>query len=233
MQAVILAAGRGTRMNELTTTVPKPMLLVSGKTLIEHKLDALPGSVDEVIFIVGYQGDAIRERFGDAYGGRSIRYVEQGTLDGTAGAVWRAKDLIKDRFVVLMGDDIYGTNDIARSTRVLDWSIVVERTDTMGAGGSMVVDEKGSVVAIEEGDHRGKPGLMNTNLMTLDTRLFDFPLVPKAAGSDEYGLPQTVVAAAQAGGIPLTAVYSTFWIQVTAPEDLALAEERLKTIEAN
>lgn len=233
MQAVILASGRGTRMRELTETVPKPMLMVAGKTLIEHKLDALPESIDEVIFIVGYHGNVIREKFGDSFGGRAIRYVEQEVLNGTAAAVWLARDFLRDRFVVLMGDDIYGPNDIARSTRVDDWSILVERTDTMGSGGSMVIDEEGNVVAIEEGDHRGKPGLMNTNLMTLDTRIFDFPLVPKSEGSDEYGLPQTVVAAAQAGGIPLTAVYSTFWIQVTAPEDLAIAEERLGTIEAN
>src|SRR5215212_8859235 len=107
MQAVILAAGRGTRMVELTTEVPKPMLEVSGKTLLEYKFDALPEEVAEVIIIVGYLGSVIQRRFGGEYKGKKLFYVEQEELNGTAGALWHAKDILKDRFIVMMGDDIY------------------------------------------------------------------------------------------------------------------------------
>lgn len=224
MQAVILAAGRGTRMKGLTDALPKPMLAVAGKSLIEHKLDALPSSVDEVILVVGYQGDAIRAAFGDSFGRRSIRYAEQENLDGTMGALALAKPLLKDRFVVMMGDDLYAPEDIAAAIASPDWAVVVERTESMASGGKMVLDDAGRVVGIEEGDHTGTPGLMNTNLLALDTRIFDVPPVPKAEGSSEYGLPQTVLAASQALGIPLHAVYATRWIQITAPEDLSRAE---------
>lgn len=223
MQAVILAAGKGTRMKELTQSVPKPMLTVLGKTLIEHKLDALPDSVDEVILIVGYQADVIREHFKESFGGRRIRYVVQEELNGTAGALWLAKPYLSERFVVMMGDDIYAREDVEACLSSSDWSVLVEETETMASGGRMVMDESGHIVDIEEGDHTGKPGLMNTNLLALDPRLFEYPLVPKAKGSDEYGLPQTVLAASKASGIPLAAVRSTFWIQVTAPEDLEKA----------
>lgn len=224
MQAVILAAGRGTRMNELTDATPKPMLLVHGKSLLAHKLDALPKNIDEVIFVIGYQGQVIRDAFGESFNGRSIKYVEQTELNGTMGAVALAQPLIRGRFIVMMGDDLYGTEEVQAACSAPDWVVVVEKTDTMGSGGKVLVDEGDIVTGIEEGDHRGTPGLMNTNLIVLDERIFDYPMVPKAEGSNEYGLPQTVLKASLAGGIPLHAVYATSWIQITSPEDLARAE---------
>lgn len=227
MQAVILAAGKGTRMKELTMSVPKPMLAVAGKTLIEHKLDVLPPEVTEVILIIGYQGDVIREYFKDEFGGRQIRYVEQEDLNGTAGALWLARPFLTDRFVVMMGDDLYARKDVEACFASPEWSVLVEKTETMASGGRMVMDDRGLIVDIEEGDHTGKPGLMNTNMLALDPRLFDYSMVPKAVGSNEYGLPQTVLAASKASGIALAAVQASFWIQVTAPEDLQKAEAAL------
>lgn len=229
MQAVILAAGRGTRMKELTASVPKPMLTVLGRTLIEHKLEALPSEVTEVILVIGYQGDSIKQKFGTSYNGRAIRYVEQETLDGTAGALWKAQPLLSERFVVMMGDDLYAKEDIATCLASPDWSVLVQSTDTMAAGGRMVTDEHGVLVAIEEGDHTGTPGRMNTNMLVLDPRIFSYPLVPKSEGSEEYGLPQTVLNASKAAGIPLVAVEATWWIQITAPEDLTKAARILES----
>ena len=114
MQALILAAGRGTRMQDLTNEVPKPMLTVHGKTLLARKLEVLPPQIDEVIFIVGYQGDLIREAFGSEYNGRRISYVEQETLNGTMGAVTLAKPYITGKFIVMMGDDLYGRKRCSR-----------------------------------------------------------------------------------------------------------------------
>ena len=65
MQAVILSAGRGTRMGVLTDSMPKPMLTVLGKTLLEHKFDILPSEVDEIILIVGNMGGLIQKHFVD------------------------------------------------------------------------------------------------------------------------------------------------------------------------
>lgn len=232
MQALILASGRGTRMGALTDTLPKPMLMVAGKTLIDHKLDALPPAVDEIIFVIGYLGPYIRHHYGDSYGGRRIRYVEQGELNGTGGATWLARPFLSGRFLVLMGDDLYARADIERCIATPGWSVLIERTETMAEGGSMVVDENGIVLGIEEGNHRGKPGIMNTNMFMLDERVFEQSLIPKAEGSSEYGLPQTVVEASRNLRIPLMAVDATSWIQITAPEDIARAESRLLSVEA-
>ena len=228
MQAVILAAGRGTRMKELTDDTPKPLLQVDGVTLLHHKLAELPEFIDEVIFVVGYHGDKIREAFGSMHEGHSMKYVEQTDLNGTMGALALAKDLIKDRFIVMMGDDLYSREDVRSVAEAGDWAILVAPTEHMGSGGRMIIED-GKVLAIEEGNYEGQAGVMNTNMFALDKRLFDHPMVPKSAGSNEYGLPQTVLPAARAAGIPLHALNATFWFQITAPEDLAAAEAELKS----
>jgi bifunctional UDP-N-acetylglucosamine pyrophosphorylase/glucosamine-1-phosphate N-acetyltransferase len=215
-------------MGELTENTPKPLLEVSGKSLLEHKFDALPETVDEVILIVGYLGSHIQNRFGGSYKGKRILYIEQEVLDGTMGALSRAKDILHDRFVVMMGDDIYSSYDVERCIETPDWSLLVEVTEHMNAGGCIIADESGAIIDIEEGNHGGKPGMVSTNLFVLDTRIFQYPMIPKAEGSPEYGLPQTVVAAAKASGVPFVALPSSFWIQITEPNDLARAEEILK-----
>lgn len=228
MQVVILASGRGTRMGALTNSLPKPMLRVAGKNLIERKLDVLPTGIDEVILVVGYLGNTIRDYFGSTYRGIPIRYVEQLDLSGTGRAVWCAREHLNDRFLVLMGDDLYSTQDIELCVAQPDWVVLVERTEHMAAGGSVVIDGNNCAVGIEEGDHTGKPGVMNTNMFVLDPRVFEQPLVPKAAGSEEYGLPQTVLAASRNLHIPVHTVNASGWIQITAPEDL---EKATKLIE--
>lgn len=227
MKAVILAAGRGTRMKDLTNDVPKPMLVVNGKSLIEHKLDVLPDAIEEVIMVIGYQGDAIKSFFGDSYQGRLLTYVVQEELNGTGGAVLLCKPHLKERFLVMMGDDLYARTDIERALAEEDWVMVVEETQSMGAGGKILEDAHGCVTGIEEGDHRGKNGLMNTNLLVLDERIFRHPPVPKAPGSSEFGLPHHMLSAAKAEGIPVKAIRAEGWIQVTAPEDLEKAEAML------
>jgi NDP-sugar pyrophosphorylase family protein len=227
MQAVILAAGRGTRMKELTNDVPKPLLETAGKTLLEHKFDELPDEVDEIVIIIGYHGDKVEERLGNEYNGRRITYVVQETLDGTAGALWKAKEALHDRFLVMMGDDLYGRNDLEAAAASSDWVIGAWPLPAGASGGRITAGPSGTITDIVEGTHE-EPGETSTNLFVLDTRLFEYPMVPKAPGSEEYGLPQTVLAASKESGIPLKALRASFWVQVTSPEDLAKAEEILK-----
>jgi NDP-sugar pyrophosphorylase family protein len=228
MQAVILAAGRGTRMGALTETTPKPLLEVAHKSLLEHKFESLPEEVDEIIIVVGYLGSHIQNHFGGNYNGKRILYVEQEVLDGTMGALARAKDILHDRFIVMMGDDLYAENDIAQCAALTDWSMLVQASEQMKSGGRVVIDDQGLIVAIEEGDHKGEMGFASTGLFVLDTRLFAYPMIPKAVGSTEYGLPQTVLAASRASGISFVALEATFWFQVSVPEDLARAEAALE-----
>ena len=231
MQAVILAAGRGSRMKGLTEAIPKPLLQVANRTLLEYKFDALPDEVDEIIIVVGYLGSSIHDRFGGDYFGKRLLYVEQGEAHGTAGALWSAKDVLKGRFLVLMGDDMYGRDDVARMAQAKDWAMGIEETPSLEEGGQVILDSKGRITKIVEGQHAGKPGLMSTNFFLLDTRIFSCPRVPKAPNSPEFGLPQTVLAAADQLKIPLEAIPATSWIQISAPDDLKKAEQTLQVIQ--
>ena len=223
MQAVILAAGRGTRMKNLTSNIPKPLLTVAGKTLLEHKLDALPESVDEVIIIVGYLGGVIQKHIGGIHGNKRILYIEQQVLNGTGGALWLAKPLLKGSFLVMYADDIYAKDDIEKAS-CFPWSIVGLEVDDIGSAAKIVIDGSDRVTNIlEVGVHDNSPGFLNTGLYCLDTRLFDYPLVPKEPNSPEYGLPQTIIQT----GLELHLIKATFWLQITDSEDLKKAAKIL------
>lgn len=227
MQAVIFAAGRGTRMRELTDTVPKSLLPILGRPILEHKISALPQEIDEVILVVSYLGSSILNYFGGEFDGRRILYVEQeNPKGGTADALWQAKDILKGKFVAMNGDDLYAREDIEACIRAPEWAMLVEERDPVGAGGKVIVDSSGRVETIEEGVHKGK-GLVNAGVYVIDERIFAYKPVPKGPGETELGLPQTILKAV--GDIPMRAVKSSLWIQITSPEDLKKAEEILES----
>ena len=108
MQAVILAAGEGTRMRPLTETVPKPMLPVADRPLVAHTVDAaVDTGATELVFVVGYEADRVREHFGDEYRGVQVSYAVQEEQLGTAHAAAAAREHLDGDFVVLNGDDLY------------------------------------------------------------------------------------------------------------------------------
>jgi bifunctional UDP-N-acetylglucosamine pyrophosphorylase/glucosamine-1-phosphate N-acetyltransferase len=113
MQAVVLAAGKGTRMRPLTETVPKPMLPVADRPLAAHTADAaVDAGATELVFVVGYEADAVRAYFGDCYRGLPVSYAVQNEQLGTAHAVAAARAHLDGPFAVLNGDNLYDAEGI-------------------------------------------------------------------------------------------------------------------------
>lgn len=106
MNAMILAAGKGTRLYPLTETLPKPMVPVAGKPVLEHTVNWLRGhGVDRIAVNLHHQGDSIRAHFGDgSRWGVTLRYSEEPELLGTAGGVKRVENFFDDPFAVVYGD---------------------------------------------------------------------------------------------------------------------------------
>ncbi len=221
LSAVVLCAGKGTRMLPLTETLPKPLQIVCGKTLIEWKLLALPEEVRDVILVIGHQGDQIRKYFGDAWGNKTIRYVVQEELNGTAGALLAARSLLGERFLVMMGDDLYAKEDIQKLL-MLPWGVCVIEVENKEMKGEMLVDAEGNFCAINEEVHFTESALMNTGLYMLRREIFDISPVPIGGSSTELGLPHTLAVMAKL--VPVQLIRTTRWMQITTPEDLCLAE---------
>src|SRR5437660_2022820 len=102
-KAVILAAGRGTRMRELTADLPKPMIAVRGKPVLQHIVEGLrDAGIREFLIVVGYRGDTVRNFLGDGLRYNvGIRYATETVQDGTGRVVDLARDFVWDSPFVL------------------------------------------------------------------------------------------------------------------------------------
>ncbi|MDO8482685.1 MAG: nucleotidyltransferase family protein [bacterium] len=223
MQLVILAAGRGKRMKALTENLPKPMLTILGNNLIEHKISILPKEVDEVIIVIGYLGEKIKEHFGTNFKGKKISYVEQKDLLGTMLALKEAENKLSGRFMVMMGDDMYSKEDVAECLKY-PWAILVKKMESKGRGARVIVDDKSHITDITEGAELEEGMLNNAGLYVLQKDIFKYPLVQIPSG--EFGLPQTVAKVAK--DFDINVVLSKSWHQITSPEDLERVEKLLE-----
>jgi mannose-1-phosphate guanylyltransferase/phosphomannomutase len=108
IQVAILAGGKGTRMGDLTARLPKPMLPLHGKPILEHQIElARRYGCTEVILLVGCLGEVIRDYFGDgSRWGVSIRYHHELSPLGTAGALKAIEDWLDDTCFVFYGDTV-------------------------------------------------------------------------------------------------------------------------------
>lgn len=106
MKAVIMAGGKGTRLQSIAQDIPKPMFPILDKPILEYQIESLKKSgITELTLIVGYLGDVIQKYFqdGSSYG-VSINYINEKTPLGTAGALYYLKDEIFDDFILVFGD---------------------------------------------------------------------------------------------------------------------------------
>ncbi len=220
MQAVILAAGRGKRMLDLTREVPKPMLKIKSKPILEYKLEALPKEVNEVIFVIGYYGELIMNYFGKEFGGRKIKYVFQKDLNGTGGALHLVKFLLEERFLVVYGDDLYYPKDIKKLLKY-DLAVLAREVEDPSRFGIIKTNRRGHVVEIVEKPKKSKERLAAVGIFSLNRKFFDYDLVP--IGNGEFGLPQTL--AVMARDYPVRVVKTGHWHPIGNPDDLQNAEK--------
>ena len=109
MKTVIMAGGKGTRIASVNSEVPKPMIPILGKPILEYQIDCLRRQgYDDIILVVGHLGHVVKDYFGDgsAFGVR-IEYVTETEPLGTAGALFLLKDKLGEDFLLLCGDIIF------------------------------------------------------------------------------------------------------------------------------
>jgi dTDP-glucose pyrophosphorylase len=158
-KAVVLAAGRGTRMGHLTSDLPKPMLPVHGKPLLEHILDRLHSAgFEQVLIVTGYRADTIESHF-DGYP-MPLTFSRQDRLNGTATAALLAEDFVgDDPFLLTFGDILIEPEDYRNAVRLMESPdvegvIAVKRVEDPFQGAA-VYEENGRVTEIIEKPPRG------------------------------------------------------------------------------
>lgn len=223
MQCVILAAGKGTRLRPLTDSTPKPLVKVSGKSLLDHIVEALPSSIDELVIVTGYLENQIREHCGEVFHGRKVTYVHQEEQKGTAHALWLCKDHLRGRFLFMFADDLHGASDIARATSY-SRSMLTFTTTTPEKFGIVVRHPDGTLAEIIEKPEHAPSNLASTGVMVLDDHIFKYdPYAIETKG--EYYL--TDVIQEYAKEYPIAVVEQSLWIPIGYPEDIEKAERIL------
>lgn len=158
MQAVILAGGLGTRLGDITKSVPKPMVLVAGRPYLEHQLVELRRQgVKDILLLTGYLGEQIEAHFRDgANFGLSVQYSREETPKGTGGGLRDAANLLADEFLLIYGDSyqpidyraVLSRLDVDRAA--VGVAVLYDNAESTTVPNNIAVDDAGYVVRYEK-----------------------------------------------------------------------------------
>ena len=223
LQAVILAAGASTRTYPLTVTMPKAMLKVANKTIIEHVLDQLDGIVKEAIIIVGYKKEKIMQ-LGARYNKITLKYVEQKEQLGTGHAVLQAEQYISDRFIVLNADDLISKVDI-KSLISHDYAVLAQKVDNPNNYGVFITKSNKLVNVVE------KPKTFISNIANVAVYVFNkkiFDLIKKTEKTErrEYELTDALKKLARNNDVYCEMI-KDYWLPIGYAWDIIKANEVL------
>jgi UDP-N-acetylglucosamine diphosphorylase / glucose-1-phosphate thymidylyltransferase / UDP-N-acetylgalactosamine diphosphorylase / glucosamine-1-phosphate N-acetyltransferase / galactosamine-1-phosphate N-acetyltransferase len=247
MKAVILAAGKGTRMRELTASAPKPMLRVQGRPILEHIVSGIvEAGIREFCIITGFQAETIESYFGDGsrFGAR-ISYARQAVQDGTGKAPELAREFIGgDAFLLTYGDILVRPETYKAMVRRFgegnfDGLITVTQGEDVTKGAINFFDgefrltqivEKPSAAQVEEFRAQGKlkagePVWYNAGIYMFRPALFEYTARLQKSPRGEYELPDAITMMLQAGRQVAGCKIEGRWVDVRDPEVLADLEK--------
>jgi len=223
MQAVVLAAGEGTRMRPLTETVPKPMLPVADRPLCAHTADAaVDAGADELVVVVGYEADTVRAYFGDAYRGVPVSVAVQKQQRGTADAVRAAREHLDGPFAVLNGDNIYDPEGIAALFDAVPAVAAIEVEDPRNYGVVSTTADGSRVTDIVEKPADPPSNLANAGAYAFPERALGWLDVDESERG-EYEITDVLSEAIESAAV--TPVTLTRWLDVGRPWELLAANE--------
>jgi dTDP-glucose pyrophosphorylase len=228
-KAVLLAAGRGTRMRDLTADIPKPMIKVRGKPILLHIVEGLQtAGIKDFLIIVGYHGDTVREYFGDgACFGLRIKYATQVVQDGTGRVVDLARDFTQNLpFLLSYGDilvDQRNYKSIVDLGDDVEAIISVKRGEDVSKGGAVFLNEQMELVDLREKPNPGEKTSpwYNAGLYAFRPSIFEFTARLQPSPRAEYELTDAIRELAQSGKKVKALELIGEWADVRDPEILA------------
>jgi len=248
-RTVILAAGRGTRMRELTAELPKPMIEVRGNPVLQHIVEGLrDAGVRRFLIIVGYHADAVQNFFAD--GSRyniEIQYATQVVQDGTGRVVDLAHNFAGDSpFVLSYGDilvDPQNYKSIVDLPDDIEAIVTVTRGEDVSKGGAAFLNDQMELVDLrekvsgatlqvaipEKGQVENLPHEVwyNAGIYTFRPSIFEFTAKLKPSPRGEYELTDAIRNLAQSGKKIKALELTGEWADVRDPEILARLNSKL------
>lgn len=229
MKAVILVAGKGTRMEPLTSDCPKVMLQVANKPILEHILNSgVEAGIDGFVFITGYLEEQIKAYFGDgSKWGVSIEYVPQKEQLGTANAIGCAKGYVHGAFLVLNGDMLVGKEDLktllSRDEEAVICGKEVENPSDFG----VLEIKNNKVVRIIEKPKEPPTNLANAGIYLFRESIFDFIDKTEPSVRKEFEITDSIQMLIDSGAAVGYSSLEGKWIDIGYPWDLLKANEHL------
>jgi len=221
-KAVILAAGEGKRLRPFTETMPKVMLPVANKPLLEYVFDATRKSgIEEIVVVVGYKKEVIMEYFKD-YKDVKITYVIQDRQLGTAHALLQAKKHIKDSFIVLAGDNIIDTGSIAKLLKdQSEYSLLIKEHPHPSKYGVVFIENR-SIRRIVEKPKEDVGKYISTGIYKLPRSVFTD--IEQCTSEGAHAL-SSVIQSLVDKGKHINTVLAKSWMDIVYPWDLISVNE--------
>ena len=238
MQAVVLAAGEGTRLRPLTEDKPKALVEVDGRPILSHCFDNLIDlGADELLVVVGYKKERIIDFYGDDYEGVPITYTHQRDPKGLAHALLCVEEHVDDDFMLMLGDNIFEANleDVVNRQREnrTDAAFLVESVpwDEASRYGVCDTNDYGEIVEVIEKPDDPPTNLVMTGFYTFTPAIFHACHLVQPSDRGEFELSDAVDLLIQSGRT-IDAIRMDGWrIDVGYPEDRDEAETRLQNAE--
>nr|ABQ76017.1 glucose-1-phosphate thymidylyltransferase [uncultured haloarchaeon] len=235
MQAVVLAAGEGTRLRPLTEDKPKGMVTVADKPILTHCFERLIDlGADELYVVVGYRKEAIIEHYGDEFADVPITYAHQREQTGLAHALLTVEEHIDDDFMLMLGDNIFEANlhDVINRQHEdrADAAFLVEEVPWEEASRYGVCDTNkyGEIVEVVEKPDEPPSNLVMTGFYTFTPAIFHACHLVQPSGRGEYEISDAIDLLLQSGRT-IDAIRMNGWrVDVGYPEDRDRAESRLQ-----
>lgn len=220
MDAIILAAGLGTRLRPHTLTTPKPLLPVRGRPILDWALGAMPPVVDRLIVVVHYLPDQVTAYLRGQKHVARWETVLQERPRGTGDAVRACRDRLQsDRCLVLNGDDLYGATDLARLAEVSAGLLVYPVEEPRRFGIAFAKADGTLDRLVEKPDLDGRQ-LANTGAYLFPRDIFNQELALSPRGEYEITDYVTMTAARQ----PVQIIPADFWLPIGTEEAWRMAE---------
>ena len=238
MKAVILAAGKGTRMKDITKTIPKPLVLINGKPMLEHIIGFIKdaGIIDFGI-VIGYKQSMVTDYFKDGASlGISITYIEQKEQNGTGAALHLAKKFVNDApFFFSFGDVITPKENYSGmlkyyKNKTCDVLLGLNYVDDPYRGAAVYLDNHNDIIRMVEKPPRGASttNLNNAGLMIFKPDIFDYTGRLKLSVRGEYELTDVFSMIRKDGRTIKGYVLSGFWKDVGTPQDIDVINAIIK-----